>query len=116
MEKFLDYWRACVQLQQLHIINANHVAEFTQTMPRAACTNGKLSSPSTLTGTIAVAPYYAKKQNQYFIPCLLLVELNANGEFCAQRYLSFPIIPHSVLEPAALCPISMGSAENFNDY
>lgn len=101
----------------LHNLKAAHIAGIAKPISRAECIAGKIQQTDLLpTGTVAIVPFYAARQHECFLPCILLCELNAQGELLTQMHLSLPIIPYSVLEPAALCPISMGTAESFTEY
>lgn len=119
MERFLDYWRLSDYLQQLHNLLPASVQLILKIISPAECKSGKLIAPfakiqeNTL---MAVVPFYAIQGTKYFFPCILLVELNAQGDFVAMPHLSLPIIPYSVLEPSSLCPITLGSAEKFANY
>lgn len=120
MERYLEYWQACLQQQHLHALKPQDVAPLCAHITREECVSGKLIQSDMLqthgAGLVAVIPTYARNQEQYFFPCMLIAELNAQNELCASAAFNLPIIPHTVLEPAALCPISMGQAEQFNDY
>lgn len=120
MERFLEYWRASSYQQQLHALIPSSVKSSWQTITRAECTRGKLN-PTTLRymvmpGTMVIVPFYARQIDKYFFPLLLLVDVQPNGEFIVQPHLSLPIVPRTFLDPAPLNPISLGTAESFDNY
>lgn len=120
MERFLEYWQACKQQEILHALTAAQIIEIAHSISRQECNAAKISDPQILqqlgTGLVGVVPLHASRSEQYFIPCILLAELDQDGVLTPLTHLSLPIIPHAVLEPASLCPITLGAAQIFSDH
>lgn len=119
-----EYWDSALQQEVLHNLAPADIKNFWHPISRAECDNGKLTQHDLLDTLLlnpdcklmVIIPNYAQYQDQYFFPYVLLAELDALGNFLAIKYLAMPIIPHTVLEPAPLCPISLGAAQDYDNY
>lgn len=118
MERFLDYWQAAHTQQLLHALQPQQVLSICQQIAAQACVQGKLPAANLalVNSSVVIIPFYAQKEDKIFFPCMLQVDVNATGDFEPQAHLSLPIISHAMLEPAPLCPISLGVAEDFANY
>lgn len=120
MERFLEYWQACKQQEILHSVTPLQLLGYCHTISGEDCLNGQITNSAVLsklsTNQIGVIPKFGNKDNDYFIPCILLVNLEANGTFSPIKHLSLPIVPYAVLEPAHLASITLGDCERINEY
>lgn len=120
MERFLEYWQACRLQDALHAITQAQSKPLIKPISQAELSNSKIANADLLKqlvpGLHVIIPVYARQQDNYFFPYVLLVELNATGEFITHAHTSLPIIPECFVEPSPLAPISLGWAADFQDY
>jgi hypothetical protein len=117
-----DYWQqACLQ-EILHNLTPELVQSNWFKITQDECLSGKISNQSILEpllmagSTIVIVPFIAKREHKYFFPCMLLADLNPVGRFIAKPYLSLPVIPRTILEPSMQTAVTLGFAENFENY
>lgn len=118
----LSYWQHALQQQAVTALLPKQAIDFGHAISFVECTNGKLLNAELITelnnhaSAMVVVPCYAKREDSYFIPYVLLIDLDAEGNFVNTVINSFPIVPQIALEPAIGSDICLGAAENFDNY
>lgn len=122
MERFLDYWQAAAQQIALSEMSPAKITDKYTVISRDELFAGKLSSlnlsSQLINSTVCVAPYYAcpQQENAYFLPYILVADIDETGKFISKNIYSLPIVLKKYLEPAELSGVSLGFAENFDQY
>ena len=123
MERVLnEYWQQGLQQQAVAALTAEKLKSHWQIISSQECRNGKIDDQHALESlleqgaTMVIAPCYARKHDDYFLPYLLIVQLEATGKFSPNLACALPIIPKAVLEPSDASPICMGFFDNFESY
>lgn len=117
-----EYWNCCLQQEALHKLDYSSIKNFLHKVSRSECSNGKIDNQVIVEqllargGAVVVIPNYAKYQDQYFLPSILVVDLDAAGNFITKKNFALPIIPYTVLEPTSKHSIAIGVAEDFDNY
>jgi hypothetical protein len=121
-QTILDYWQRALQQQALAEITASKLKDCWSVISNEELSNGTLLDQSLIKQLLSygpnmvVIPHYARCDDSFFIPYVLSVNIDESGKFLADTINPFPIIPKAVLEPASLCPISLGTDERFENY
>lgn len=122
MERFLEYWQAAAQQQTLSEMSLDKIADDYIVISCDELFAGKLSASNLCSNlqntTVGIAPYYScpQQENVHFLPYILVADIDDAGNLTSKYINSLPVILKKYLEPAELSGISLGFAENFDQY
>lgn len=118
----IEYWQQGAQQEALMSFNPAQVQDKWQVISVDELQRGNIDDQTTIAkllgqgSRIIVAPTYLQKDNTYFIPYLLQVNLQPDGSLKPSPHNAIPVFPRNLFESQLIDTISMGFAESFDDY